>query len=270
MIILPDFYPKWYVSVYVEFEKHFQNEVKCLSSTESRIPFDEIEYGLFEGRRTRAVLYLSVKQNFGLDSEDFQYATSIEFFHRASLLFDDIFDGELQRRGKNTYCVEYGKKKAIILALYYLSEGLKRVAHLSTSIYQLWTTSFQKIIEGEYIDITNDGKITKDYAKTSFFFKHIGDIIDCKLNKCEYSLLFETIGTAFQKCNDYFDKDNGAEIRNTLQPYLLRSDLKGIDIELEKEYNIIQDSKIPNNLKKRFKEFIKLFTFKDYWYHEYK
>jgi geranylgeranyl diphosphate synthase type I len=66
------------------------------------------------GKRVRARLALHACSAFGLPQSDaIAWASAIELLHNATLIHDDIQDGDIQRRGKPTIWAEHGQAQAI-------------------------------------------------------------------------------------------------------------------------------------------------------------
>ena len=68
------------------------------------------------GKRLRALLPLAVASAMGVESEKLiPFGAACELLHNATLVHDDLQDGDRVRRGKPTIWVEYGAARAINL-----------------------------------------------------------------------------------------------------------------------------------------------------------
>ena len=54
-----------------------------------------------------------------------EYAVSIELLHKASILLDDLIDGDSARHGRDTFHVQYSESEALLYALYMLNRGVE-------------------------------------------------------------------------------------------------------------------------------------------------
>jgi geranylgeranyl diphosphate synthase type I len=66
------------------------------------------------GKRLRARLALTATEAMGADPQDaVAWATAVELLHQATLIHDDIQDGDVKRRGQDTVWVRHGRAQAI-------------------------------------------------------------------------------------------------------------------------------------------------------------
>jgi geranylgeranyl diphosphate synthase, type II len=95
-----------------------------------------IESILMGGNRHRAFLTWLVYKAFSSDINKeivSKLALSIECFHKASLIHDDIEDNDFARYGKNTLHVEYGVPVAINIGDLLVGEGYRLIAQAGLS-----------------------------------------------------------------------------------------------------------------------------------------
>jgi geranylgeranyl pyrophosphate synthase len=76
------------------------------------------EYAVADGRRVRAVIVLSVAP-YGAAAE--AAATAVEYVHAASLVVDDMMDGDTTRRGKATVAAKWGQETAQMASVHLTS-----------------------------------------------------------------------------------------------------------------------------------------------------
>ncbi len=112
------------------------------------------------GQRLRARLALQAGQATGLSSEDsICIAAAIELLHNASLIHDDLQDGDQYRRGYESVWSKYGSNVAICCGDLYLSTSYAVIAGISTShaLPRILRTMHQRItqaIYGQCADLT--------------------------------------------------------------------------------------------------------------------
>ncbi|WP_080145543.1 polyprenyl synthetase family protein [Marinilactibacillus piezotolerans] len=91
-------------------------------------------------------------------------AASLEIFHNATLLHDDIIDEGIVRRGQPTIQARYGKKSAVYAGDYLISVCF-RITHpyrLEMDVQGLLTRAMERVIRGELqqLDQTYNGEMT--------------------------------------------------------------------------------------------------------------
>ena len=88
------------------------------------------------GNHTRPFLvYLGVTTNCNFDdlsilADTAQLAVSIEAIHKASVIIDDIIDGDTLRRGEKCMHYEFGEYETIFFAVCMLSLGIQRINNI--------------------------------------------------------------------------------------------------------------------------------------------
>ena len=86
------------------------------------------------GQRIRAKLGLSASWSLGLTHNDaICLASCAELLHNASLVHDDLQDGDLVRRGEATIWAKFGKDIAICCGDHFLSASYSVLAGMSTT-----------------------------------------------------------------------------------------------------------------------------------------
>lgn len=80
--------------------------------------------------RARALLACSLDSENLVNQDSVQLATSVELFHLATLVHDDIIDDADTRRGLPTLQKKFGKRTAVICGDYLLSISLREAAKI--------------------------------------------------------------------------------------------------------------------------------------------
>jgi len=98
-----------------------------LNSEPNKKLLEAAEYTLLgRAHRWRPILSRALAQNYGNDYPDLlPLSCSIEFYHAASLIFDDLpsMDNAELRRGQKTCHLKYGEKVALLTGLYLIAIG---------------------------------------------------------------------------------------------------------------------------------------------------
>lgn len=132
------------------------------------------------GKHIRAILVLSIANNNMIESA-VHSALCLEYIHSASLIFDDIVDGEINRRSKPTAYNKYGMKlsqvaalQLIALSLYHLNKSLKKLKpELAIRIYDEYSQQIILLAQGEGLNLSDANASVEDIIskKTSTLFK---------------------------------------------------------------------------------------------------
>lgn len=102
------------------------------------------------GQRLRARLALDAAQAVGLlDHDSVQLAAAVELLHNASLIHDDLQDGDQLRRGHQSVWHKFGKNLAICCGDFYLSTAYATLSKLSktATLPQLFQCMHQRVAE---------------------------------------------------------------------------------------------------------------------------
>ncbi len=83
------------------------------------------------GKQLRAVVACQSARYFGVSSERaLGWAAAVELLHNASLIHDDLCDGDLQRRGRDTVLKRFGESLALCLGDYYIGTAFGILAKI--------------------------------------------------------------------------------------------------------------------------------------------
>ena len=113
-----------------------------------------------KGKWIRARLALASGGLLGLSSQTYiKWAVVCELIHSASLLHDDICDGDSTRRGKISLWKEFGIPAAICTGDYLIAESFSKLTEIEQSWHQnillkLLSCSVKEIIFGQSLDVS--------------------------------------------------------------------------------------------------------------------
>jgi geranylgeranyl pyrophosphate synthase len=117
----------------------------------------KLEYFLNDGKRLRPLLNVLVFRACGGNEGSYQraldLAVAIELQHSASLVHDDILDGDRKRRNKLSYYRKFGVEDAILTGHRAIVLGFKRVLEFDPRIMKTFFDVWHKSLEGEIADI---------------------------------------------------------------------------------------------------------------------
>ena len=110
------------------------------------------------GKQLRAKLALSAGDKFGADSTScIHWAVAVELLHNASLIHDDICDGDSIRRNRASVWAKYGRDTALALGDWMIAEAFEqaaKAAHLSGSfgLVSKLSTHMKSTIAGQSLE----------------------------------------------------------------------------------------------------------------------
>ncbi len=138
--------------------KHYidraENAVKWLINLYPDSVFSEsLKYAIEGGKRVRPILLYLAHEALGGGGDPDPAAAAIELMHTASLIHDDLIDGDVNRRGKKSFHVKYGETSAILIADYILSLALRVGSMYSDRriLYEL-SEAARRMSEGEMLE----------------------------------------------------------------------------------------------------------------------
>jgi len=206
---------------------------------------------LKEGKRLRPLLgALSFKVCTGgkedspLYQQFLEGAVAIELAHGASLVHDDIIDGDLTRRGEPAFYIKTGVDNAILIGHKMLVMGFNLALSHGERIAKLYVDAWGGTLDGQLSEINFNSKDLEDVNITadSKFFQVYSRIIDLKTATlfsaaCKAAaywarasdeianLLAEygrEVGFAYQLADDLVDLEKGEMIDSVVIPLLTR------------------------------------------------
>lgn len=172
------------------------------------------------GKRIRPMLTLASSKMCGYEGEGHvTLAASIEFFHTATLLHDDVVDESDLRRGRKTARMLWGNQASVLVGDYLLGQAFKMMVEVeSLEALRILSNAAAVIAEGEVMQLTTAKNMTTtedEYlavinAKTAALFaaaSEIGAVIS-EGNPSQQSALQSygnNLGLAFQLVDDALD-----------------------------------------------------------------
>ncbi|MEN8216349.1 MAG: polyprenyl synthetase family protein [Pseudomonadota bacterium] len=113
-----------------------------------------------QGRRFRSLLLLVTNTGVGGDWRDaIDLACAIELLHKASLIHDDLIDGDSLRRGMPTFWKTQGEKQAIIVGDVLIGLAFKTVSqwcrtnNIQFHIFEAFSNTLNETALGELLDL---------------------------------------------------------------------------------------------------------------------
>lgn len=183
------------------------------------------------GKRLRPLLSVLVFRACGGDDEDYEraidLAVAIELQHSASLIHDDIIDGDLERRGKPSYHRVFGVEDALLEGHKVIVLGFKGVLNHGKEVIETLFDVWSQALAGETEDIEARQKNLADLIvsidrlyfdtmlrKTASLFAGAAKVgcQEARASRDLQSVFWEygkNIGLAYQLSDDCVDVNNG-------------------------------------------------------------
>ncbi len=219
----------------MDLETFFENtkadvERKLKDNAEIYAEHDKLEYFLNHGKRLRPLLSLLAFKACGGDGGSYEnaldLAVAIELQHSASLVHDDIIDGDNKRRSRPSYHRVFGIDDAVLTGHRAIVLGFKKVLGHDSRILNTFFDVWDMSLKGEIDDVASrkhsltllarDEKRYFDVItnKTASLFAGAAKIgsQEAAANE-ELQTLFweygEHVGIAYQLADDKLDLANG-------------------------------------------------------------
>ncbi|VVB61874.1 Geranylfarnesyl diphosphate synthase [uncultured archaeon] len=206
---------------------------------------------LKDGKRLRPLLSaISFKTCTGGDESSQLYqqflegAVAIELAHSASLVHDDIIDGDLTRRGEAAFYIKTGIDNAILVGHKMLVVGFSIALSHGEKIAKLYVDAWGGTLDGQLNEINFNSKDLQDinFTADSKFFQVYSRIIDLKTATlfsaaCKAAAYWANssdkvadvlaeygreVGFAYQLADDLVDLEKGEMIDSVVIPLLTR------------------------------------------------
>jgi geranylgeranyl pyrophosphate synthase len=206
---------------------------------------------LKDGKRLRPLLSaISFKACTGGNESSQLYqqflegAVAIELAHGASLVHDDIIDGDLTRRGEAAFYIKTGIDNAILVGHKMLVIGFDLALSHGEKIAKLYVDAWGGTLDGQLNEINFNSKDLQDISITadSKFFQVYSRIIDLKTATlfsaaCKAAAYWANasnqiadtlaeygreVGFAYQLADDLVDLEKGEMIDSVVIPLLTR------------------------------------------------
>ena len=171
-------------------------------------------------------------------------AVAIELAHGASLVHDDIIDGDLTRRGEAAFYIKTGIDNAILVGHKMLVIGFDLSLSHGEKIAKLYVDAWSGTLDGQLNEINFNSKDLQDINITadSKFFQVYSRIIDLKTatlfsSACKAAAYWANtsnqvadilgeygreVGFAYQLADDLVDLEKGEMIDSVVIPLLAR------------------------------------------------
>ncbi|PHQ82525.1 MAG: octaprenyl diphosphate synthase [Coxiella sp. (in: Bacteria)] len=179
------------------------------------------------GKRLRPLIVLlcALASGYTGKSEHLELAAIIEFVHTATLLHDDVIDGSLLRRGKDTANALYGNQASVLVGDFLYSRSFQILTRRSNvPVMQVLANTTNAIAEGEVLQLMNcNDPDTNEKAyyqvierKTAKLFEsacEIGAMLGSSAKPIHQAAATYGlhIGYAFQIIDDVLDYQSSAE-----------------------------------------------------------
>jgi octaprenyl-diphosphate synthase len=107
------------------------------------------------GKRVRPLILLFSAQAFGVEAgRAMRAALAVELVHAASLVHDDILDGGVERRGKQSTMAKYGAEPALLAGDYLISLSIELISSYPQPVIAAFARSCMSMSEGEMLDLS--------------------------------------------------------------------------------------------------------------------
>jgi geranylgeranyl pyrophosphate synthase len=173
---------------------------------------------------------------------------AIELAHGASLVHDDIIDGDITRRGEPAFYIKTGIDNAILIGHKMLVIGFNIALSHGDKIAKLYMDAWSGTLDGQLVEINFNSKDLQDVNITadSKFFQVYSRIIDLKTATlfsaaCKAAAYWaeapddladllgdygREVGFAYQLADDLVDLEKGEMIDSVVIPLLTRLEKK--------------------------------------------
>lgn len=115
-----------------------------------------VSYALEGGRRFRPLLFILVGKLLGREPDERVYslAAAMEILHKASLLHDDLVDGDRFRRGRQTFHEKYGPEQAVVVGDLLVAEAsIQFYRNADPALIGSWLEQYRRLCLGETMDV---------------------------------------------------------------------------------------------------------------------
>jgi octaprenyl-diphosphate synthase len=174
----------------------------------------------------------------------------VELAHGASLVHDDIIDGDMNRRGEPAFYIQSGIDNAILIGHKMLTLGFDIAIAHGEKFAKLYVDSWRGTLNGQLTEINFNSKDLNNssISADSKFFQIYSRIIDLKTatlfsSSCKAAAFWadasedlsnvlanygREVGFAYQLADDLVDLEKGEMIDSVVLPLLSRLERKSI------------------------------------------
>ena len=136
---------------------------------------DRVAYAVSGGHRTRGVACLLACEAVGSPWRSaVPVGVAIELGHKASVIRDDVADGDTLRRGRMTSHIKYGVPHALAISDYLLASSLDQIAKFPSvghECLRLFVKTFHSMAIGQLNDV--EGGVLEAPETSEWGFNHI-------------------------------------------------------------------------------------------------
>ena len=117
-----------------------------------------------QGKRIRpALVFLAARLLGEVDESTFRSALFVEMIHSATLLHDDVVDGDAQRRGRASANAKFGNHNAILAGDFLFAKAIKLIANPADhQIMEEMLQTANAMSEGELIQNETPGTVLSE------------------------------------------------------------------------------------------------------------
>jgi len=239
-------------------EEFLEETFKDIENKINEIISDENILTILEGgKRLRPLLgSIAFKVCTGGNEEKNKYqkflegCVGVELAHGASLVHDDIIDGDINRRGEPAFYIKSGIDNAILIGHKMLTIGFDIAIAHGEKFARLYVDSWRGTLNGQLKEINFNAKDLNDanISADSKFFQIYSRIIDLKTatlfsSSCKAAAFWANVsedlsnvlanygrevGFAYQLADDLVDLEKGEMIDSVVLPLLSRLEKKSI------------------------------------------
>jgi geranylgeranyl pyrophosphate synthase len=239
-------------------EQFLQNSLNDIERKITETITDEkILFNLKGGKRLRPLLAsIAFKTcTAGKDNPDvyerfLEGCVGIELAHGASLVHDDIIDGDQQRRGEPAFYITAGLDNAILIGHKMLVIGFSMALKHGEKLANLYLEAWKGTLDGQLSEVNFNSKdlVDGDISADSKFFQIYSRIVDLKTatlfsSGCKAAAFWaqssdelaavlgaygREVGFAYQLADDLVDLTKGEMIDSVVVPLLSRLEKKTI------------------------------------------
>jgi len=177
-------------------------------------------------------------------------SVGVELAHGASLVHDDIIDGDMDRRGRPAFYIRSGIDNAILIGHKMLIIGLDLAIAHGEKFAKLYIDAWNGTLDGQLSEVNFNSKELTDtkVSADSKFFQIYSTIIDLKTATlfsaaCKVASIWadasddlsdllaeygREVGFAYQLADDLVDLDKGEMLDSVVLPLLSRLEKKSI------------------------------------------
>jgi len=187
----------------------------CEATTDAPAALREISdaHMAIEGKRLRGHMAFQAASLFGADFDAaITWAAAVELIHDASLVHDDLCDGDVERRGQQTVFKRYGEALALCLGDYYISTAFRLAASASPDTVIMLCDAVTKSTGGQASEFNMAGypswsryceiAVQKTSPLLSLPITGAAKLADYPVDQQRVESYFANAATCFQIIND--------------------------------------------------------------------